>query len=193
MSDTAPSFFTFPMSDPVNPTPHTLILMGVSGCGKSLIGAMLAKALGGQFDDGDDFHPPANKAKMSQKIPLTDEDRWPWLKNLRERILEMRPQGRWHVLACSALKRTYRDLLRGEDSKNELQFVYLKGSKELIASRLNARKGHFFKPELLDSQFAALEEPDAGEAIVADISGTPEEIVGEVMRVLGQAQAAASK
>ncbi|RBP46353.1 gluconate kinase (SKI family) [Roseimicrobium gellanilyticum] len=180
------------MSDSVKPPSRTLIVMGVSGCGKSLIGAMLAKALGGVFDDGDDFHPPANKAKMSQKIPLTDEDRWPWLANLRERILEMRPKIAWHVVACSALKRKYRDLLRGDDTTEQLQFVYMRGSKELIASRLNARKGHFFKPELLDSQFAALEEPEAGEAIVVDISGTPEEIVQEVLRVLGQEQAAAS-
>jgi gluconokinase len=181
------------MSAPVNPSFRTLIVMGVSGCGKSLIGAMLAKALGGKFDDGDDFHPPANKAKMSQKIPLTDEDRWPWLTNLREHILNTRSQTSWHVVACSALKRTYRDLLRGDDTSKELKFVYLKGSKELIASRLNARKGHFFKPELLDSQFAALEEPTADEAIVVDISGSPEEIVGDVVARLGQAQAAASK
>jgi gluconokinase len=181
------------MSASVHSPSRTLVVMGVSGCGKSLIGAMLAKALGGQFDDGDDFHPPANKAKMSQKIPLTDEDRWPWLANLRERILEMRPQAQWHVLACSALKRKYRDLLRGEDSKNELQFVHLKGSKELIASRLNTRKGHFFKPELLDSQFAALEEPGEGESIVVNISGTPEEIVGEVLAILGQEYAVDAK
>ena len=167
--------------------------MGVSGCGKSLIGAMLAKALGGKFDDGDDFHPPANKAKMSQKIPLTDEDRWPWLSNLREHILATRSHASWHVVACSALKRTYRDLLRGDDTQKELQFIYLKGSRELIASRLNARRGHFFKPELLDSQFAALEEPAVDEAIAVDISGSPEEIVQEVVIRLGQAQTAASK
>lgn len=164
---------------------HALILMGVSGCGKSLLGAMLAEALGGKFDDGDDFHPHANKEKMSARIPLTDEDRWPWLRILRERIVEMRLQTPWHILACSALKEKYREILRGDDSKSELQFVYLRGTKELIASRLNARKGHFFKPELLDSQFAALEEPAAGEAIVADISGTPEEIVRSILTALG--------
>ena len=181
------------MSASAKSSPRTLIIMGVSGCGKSLLGAMLAKELGGQFDDGDDFHPPANKAKMSAKTPLTDEDRWPWLQILRERILEMRAQTSWHVLACSALKRKYRELLRGDDSDKELQFVYMRGSKELIASRLNARKGHFFQPALLDSQFAALEEPETGEAIVVDISGTPEEIVQSVLETLGQEGAAVSK
>lgn len=181
------------MTDPVNPSSRTLIIMGVSGCGKSLIGSMLAEALGGKFDDGDDFHPPANKAKMSARIPLTDEDRWPWLQILRERIVEMRAQTPWHVLACSALKRAYREVLRGEDSTGKLQFVYLRGSKELIASRLNARKGHFFQPALLDSQFAALEEPGAGEAIVVDISGTPEEIAQSVVKALGQERVAAPR
>jgi gluconokinase len=182
------------MTDPVKSSSSsscTLIVMGVSGCGKSRIGSILAEALGGQFDDGDDFHPPANKEKMSARIPLTDEDRWPWLEILRGRILEMRAQTPWHVLACSALKRAYRDVLRGDDTTEKLQFVYLRGSKELIASRLNARKGHFMPPGLLDSQFTTLEEPGAEEAIVTDISGTPEEIVQSVLATLGAGHLAA--
>lgn len=163
---------------------RTLVVMGVSGCGKSLIGSMLAFSLGCTFEDADDFHPPANKEKMSARIPLTDEDRWPWLQALRARILEVRAQAPCYVQACSALKRVYRDILRGDDTRSELLFVFLRGSKELISARLAARKGHFMPASLLDSQFATLEEPGPDEAIIADIAGTPEEIVAGVLHAL---------
>lgn len=154
--------------------------MGVAGSGKSLIGVMLAKKLGGVFEDADDFHPPANKEKMTARIPLTDEDRWPWLQILRSRIVEHRDQSPCYVLACSALKQQYRDLLGGSDSRETLQFVYLKGSQELIGSRMAARKGHFMPTTLLDSQFATLEEPQ--DALVVDVGSTPEEIVDEILK-----------
>lgn len=162
------------------PSPQTLIVMGVSGCGKSVIGAMLAKALGGVFEDADDFHPASNKAKMTAGIPLTDEDRWPWMRALRARIESAQATGSCYVLACSALKQSYRDRLRGSDSKDALQFVYLKGSRELIGSRMAARKGHFMPSGLLDSQFATLEEPK--DALVVSVDQTPQEIVAEVLK-----------
>lgn len=177
----------------MNPSPfsvRTLIVMGVSGSGKSLIGEKLAQALGGVFEDADDFHPASNKAKMSARIPLTDEDRWPWLQGLRKRIEDMRAQTPCYVLACSALKHVYRDLLRGGDPQDALQFVYLSGSQELVAARLDARKGHFMPSTLLTSQFNTLEAPGEGEAVIADISGTPEEIVTSVLRQLSQTAAA---
>lgn len=172
--------------------------MGVSGSGKSLIGGKLAEALGADFEDGDDFHPPANKAKMSAKIPLTDEDRWPWLRAMRQRIEEKQAAGRSYVLACSALKGVYRDLLSGGEPRSSVEFVFLKGSPELIAARMAARKGHFFQgvsttttaggtaaPTLLDSQFATLEEPTGDEAMIVNVDQTPDEIVGDILRNLG--------
>lgn len=159
-------------------------MMGVAGSGKSLIGSLLAEKIDAVFEDADDFHPPANKAKMTAKIPLTDEDRWPWLNNLRERIEEIQAQGRNYIVACSALKDVYRQLLRGQDDEATLKFVYLKGSKELIAERMAARKGHFMPTSLLDSQFATLEEPDESQALVVDVSGTPEEIVEAILQKL---------
>lgn len=166
----------------MNPGPRTLVVMGVSGCGKSLIGPMLARRLGGVFEDADDFHPASNKAKMSAGTPLTDEDRWPWYRLLRGRILAQRQSGRPYVLACSALKEAYRDRLRENDGPDELVFVHLKGSRELVGERIGARRGHFMPPALLDSQFAALEEPRG--AIVADVSRTPEEIVEFILKAL---------
>lgn len=178
--------------------PGTFIIMGVSGSGKSLIGSKLAEALGADFEDGDDFHPPANKAKMSAKIPLTDEDRWPWLQAMRQRIEEKQAAGRSYVLACSALKAVYRDLLSGGEPRSSVEFVFLKGSPELIAARMAARKGHFFQgvsttttaggtaaPTLLDSQFATLEEPTADDAMIVNVDQTPDEIVGDILRNLG--------
>jgi len=161
---------------------RTIIVMGVSGCGKSLIGSILAQRLGGIFEDADDFHPPSNKAKMSQGIPLADEDRWPWYGILRDRILEMRNTGKTYVLACSALKEAYRDRLRAGDGADALSFVHLKGSRRLIGERLAARRGHFMPPTLLDSQFAALEEPR--DAIEVDVAGAPGEIVAKIIGAL---------
>jgi gluconokinase len=157
--------------------------MGVSGSGKSLIGARFAETIGADFDDGDDFHPPANKAKMTARVPLNDDDRKPWLEILRQRIEEKRALGRPYVLACSALRAAYRDILRGGDSRGEVEFVYLKGTRTLIGERLGARKGHFMPTSLLDSQFGTLEEPV--DALVVDIDRTPEEIVQDMVKAIG--------
>jgi gluconokinase len=159
--------------------PQTLIVMGVSGCGKSFIGARVAQALGGVFEDADDFHPVSNVEKMAGGTPLTDDDRAPWLDILRERIVLNQSRTACYVLACSALKQSYRDRLRGNDSAETLVFVYLEGSKELIRQRMELRD-HFMPPALLDSQFATLERP--GDAIAIDIELTPDEIVNAVVQ-----------
>jgi gluconokinase len=158
--------------------PKTFIIMGVSGCGKSLIGDKLSKALGGVFEDADDFHPLSNKEKMANGIFLTDEDRWPWLQVLREQIVLHRRNTVSYVLACSALKQSYRNLLRGNDSLETLCFVYLKGTKDLIKRRMEQRN-HFMPSSLLGSQFATLEEPR--DAIVINIELTPDEIVSTIL------------
>jgi gluconokinase len=159
--------------------PKTLIVMGVSGCGKSFIGTKIAQVLGGVFEDADDFHPVSNVEKMAGGTPLTDDDRVPWLGILRERIVLNQSQTACYVLACSALKQSYRDRLRGNDSPETLAFVYLEGSKELIRQRMEARD-HFMPPALLDSQFATLEKPE--DAIAIDIELTPDEIVAAVLQ-----------
>lgn len=134
-----------------------IVVMGVSGCGKSTVGRALAESLGWPFYDADDFHPPANILKMSSGIPLTDQDRQPWLERLRDLLAAEQRAGRPLVLACSALKERYRSVLRS--GAPDVRFVYLKGSPQEVAVLLNRRTGHFMKPDLLDSQFAALEEP----------------------------------
>ena len=166
--------------------PPTVIVMGVSGCGKSVIGSLLAERLGGVFDDGDDYHPPSNKAKMSAGTPLTDEDRWPWYATLRQRIVDMRGKTPVHVLGCSALKPVYRDRLRAEDSDKEIAFVLLDGSRELITARMAARKGHFMPLSLLESQLATLQPtPDL---IRVSIDATPEEIVTRIIEQLSRSK-----
>lgn len=157
-----------------------VIVMGTTGSGKTTIGTLLAKRPGWEFVDADDFHPPANVEKMKQGIPLTDADREPWLKALHDKIVEWHAEKRNVVLACSALRRSYRDELRVSP---DVKFVYLKGSYELFSQRVLARKGHFAKQDLLASQFATLEEPT--DAITADAAKSPEEIVSEVRRQLG--------
>jgi len=158
------------------------IVMGVSGAGKSVIGAALARALGVDFVEGDEYHPPENVARMAAGIPLSDDDRLPWLHALAERIRAAKQAGIGLVVACSALKRSYRDILRDESGAPELQFVFLRGSRALIATRLPGRHGHFMPPQLLDSQFAALEEPSPEEhAWVCDITDTPEQIVAALV------------
>jgi gluconokinase len=159
-----------------------VIVMGTTGSGKTTIGSLLAKRLGWEFVDADDFHPPANIEKMKHGIPLTDADREPWLNALHDKIVQWIADRRNVVLACSALKQTYRDELRAGP---EVKFVYLKGSYELFSRRVLARKGHFAKQDLLASQFAALEEP--ADAIVVDAASSSEEIVSEVRRQLGMA------
>ncbi|AXK64501.1 MULTISPECIES: gluconokinase [Burkholderia] len=163
-----------------------LIAMGVSGAGKSRIGEMLAERLACSYTDGDAFHSAANKEKMHHGIPLTDDDRWPWLRTIRAAIEEKQHAGETAVFTCSSLKRSYRDVLRGTDT--DVRFVYLKGSFEVLHERLKTRTGHFFDPSLLKSQLDTLEEPGEDEAIVVSIELTPEQIVDEVMVKIGLAQ-----
>jgi gluconokinase len=160
-----------------------IVVMGVSGSGKSTVAKALAKDEGWPILEGDDYHPPANVAKMASGTPLTDEDRWPWLRAIAAAIDAARAGGQNEVVACSALKRAYRDILIGD--RNDVRLVYLQGSKQLIGDRLKARKGHFMPPALLDSQFATLEEPGPDEhPVVVGIDGTPDEIALEIMEKL---------
>lgn len=161
-----------------------MVVMGVSGAGKSTIGAMLARRLGWEYEDGDWFHPQSNIDKMHAGKPLTDEDRWPWLRAIAQNIDETRERGGQAIIACSALKRAYRRILIGE--RTDVRLIYLKGDRNLIARRLAIRYGHFMPPQLLDSQFAALEEPQADEhPIVVSIDAPPRAIVETIMAKLG--------
>jgi gluconokinase len=157
----------------------TIIIMGVTGSGKTTVGTLLAKQLGWTFADADDFHTPANKEKMSKGIALTDADRGPWLEAIHDAIARWQASGQNAIVACSALKQAYRDLL---SDNVDVKFVYLRGNAELIIKRLGHRKGHYAKENLVASQFEALEEPK--DSYVVDISGTPEEIVAEIRRQL---------
>ncbi|MBL8836898.1 MAG: gluconokinase, partial [Alphaproteobacteria bacterium] len=150
-----------------------VVVMGVAGCGKTTIGPLLAKALGGDYAEGDQFHPPANIAKMSRGEPLSDDDRMPWLAGMAAAIRDWRTRERPTVLACSALKQRYRDILA--DGSPEVRFLYLRGTEEVIGARLARRRNHFMPPSLLKSQFATLEEPR--DAIVADVTNDPPSIV----------------
>jgi gluconokinase len=159
------------------------IVMGVSGSGKTTIAAGLARQEGWILLEGDSFHPPANIAKMKARTPLTDEDRWPWLRAIAAREDELLAAGQSAVVACSALKRSYRDILI--DGRTDTVLVYLRGSKELIAERMKTRKGHFMPPALLDSQFATLEEPGPDEhPIIVDIGGPAEAVIQDAVRKL---------
>lgn len=155
--------------------------MGVSGSGKSTIASMLAARLGWTYVDGDWLHPPANIEKMSRGVALTDEDRWPWLAAIAERARRLREEGAGAVIACSMLKRAYREILVTDGAR----LVYLEGDPDTVARRLGSRDGHFMPPALLDSQFAALEPPSRGEKpIVVSIARPPEEIVDEIITAL---------
>jgi gluconokinase len=166
-------------------TPCALIVMGVSSSGKSTIAAELAKRLAWSFEDGDAFHPASNVAKMSAGHPLTDEDRWPWLKAIAAEIERVCGTRGHVVIACSALKRAYREVL--VHGRNDVRIVFLDGSKSLIAERMARRKGHFMPPGLLDSQFSALEPPQADEhPITVSIDAPVESIVDQVVHQLGQ-------
>ena len=156
-----------------------LIAMGVSGAGKTRIGEMLAERLKCSFTDGDAFHSAANKEKMHNGIPLTDDDRWPWLRTIRAAIEEKQAANEDAVFTCSSLKRSYRDILRAGDK--DVCFVYLKGSREVLQERLQTRTGHFFDPSLLQSQLDTLEEPGDDEAITVSIELTPEQIVEDTL------------
>jgi gluconokinase/shikimate kinase len=158
----------------VTAAPRVLVLMGVTGSGKSTVATLLAERLGWDVEDGDNLHPPANIAKMAAGHPLDDDDRMPWLENVAAWIHRHTEAGRPGVIACSALTRRYRDVLRGE----HVTFVYLAGTRDQIADRLAARHGHFMPPSLLDSQFAILEPPGPDEnATTVDISAGSAEVV----------------
>lgn len=169
------------MTSDKTPTRPVLVIMGVSGCGKSTVAGLLAGRLGWDLAEGDDMHPAANIAKMSAGKPLDDADRWPWLARVAEWINTHATEGRPGVVTCSALKRSYRDVLRGPS----VIFVFLNGSRELIGRRLAARHGHFMPLALLDSQFAALEPPGPDEhAITTDITGSPIREAGTILETL---------
>lgn len=163
--------------------PVVVVIMGVSGSGKTTVGAMLAERLHWRFEEGDSLHPAANVAKMSRGVPLTDEDRWPWLQAIASVIASWVAQGQCGVVACSALRRAYRQILISNNPA--VRLVYLKGSHELVRRRLAARHGHFMPVSLLDSQFETLEEPGADEhPIVIAIDRRPDEIVTEITTAL---------
>jgi gluconokinase len=167
------------------------VVMGVSGCGKSTIASMLAHRLHWIFEEGDWFHPPSNVEKMHGGVPLTDEDRWPWLHGIAAWIDATRRVGNHGTVACSALKRAYRDVLVG--NRPDVRIVYLKGERDLIARRLASRDGHFMPSSLLDSQFATLEEPQTDEhPIVVSIVPHPRRIVAEIVNRLGIGAASSS-
>jgi gluconokinase len=158
-----------------------IIVMGVTGAGKTTVGRRLAAELGWQFHDADDFHPAANKAKMHAGIPLTDDDRWPWLRALRMVIEQALAEGTSAVVTCSALKRAYREVL--SDGLAGVQYVHLTGDNRVLANRLASRRGHFMNPALLESQIATLEAP-AG-ALDVDVALSPPEQVAFIRGSLG--------
>jgi len=165
--------------------PCAIVVMGVSGAGKNTIAAMLAVRLGWAYEDADWFHRPSNVEKMHSGNALTDEDRWPWLQGIAACIDATREAGGHGVIACSALKRAYRDGLIGEQT--DVRLVYIKGDRDLIARRTSLREGHHFMPaSLLDSQFASLQEPGEDEhPIVISIDASPHDIVEAVVAKLG--------
>jgi gluconokinase len=171
-----------PPSGPLSGQPNlpVLLVMGVSGTGKTTIGHLLADRLGWPYADADDFHPAANVAKMAAGQPLTDHDRWPWLETIGRWIDIQRAAGQPGVASCSALKRAYRELLRR--GRPEVKAIFLDGSRELIGRRLLTRHGHFMKAHMLDSQFADLERPTPDEpTLVVSIDATPAEIVDTIL------------
>ena len=164
-----------------------LVIMGVAGSGKTTVAQLLASKLGWVSAEADEFHSAANIAKMAAGTALSDEDRWPWLRAIRRWLDEQEAAGRRAVVTCSALKRAYRDILAGP--QHDVTFVHLTGSAELIAARMQHRKGHFMPPSLLPSQFQTLEALGTDEnGIAVDISGTPEQIADEVIDRLGLRQ-----
>ncbi|HEX5511694.1 MAG TPA: gluconokinase [Actinomycetales bacterium] len=162
----------------------TVIVMGVSGAGKTTVAQDLARVMGWPMAEGDDFHPPANVAKMHEGHPLDDEDRWPWLRSIAAWIGEREAEGQNSVVTCSALKRSYRDVLR--DGHPSVRFCHLITEVDLIRGRMEHRAGHFMPPTLLASQVATLEplEPDEN-GVVVDVSGTEEEVLQAVLKALG--------
>lgn len=174
-----------------SPAPAVMIVMGVSGSGKSTVGALLALRLRWEFEDGDWFHPASNVDKMHSGNPLTDEDRWPWLDAIAAWIDKARRSGAHGVIACSALKRRYRDVLIGK--RADVRLIYLKGNEPLIARRIATRQEHFMPRSLLHSQFEALEEPGPDEnPIVVSIEPRPREIVARILSALNLFEGALS-
>jgi gluconokinase len=157
-----------------------IVVMGVTGAGKTTVGSLLAAELGWEFADGDDFHPAANVERMRRGVPLSEDERRPWLGRLQEEISRRDAEGRNLVLACSALKKRYRTMLAVSEA---VTFVYLIGETGQIAERLRTRRGHFADEKILAAQFADLEEPET--AVVADIAATPREVVSEIRKKLG--------
>ena len=167
----------------MSPLPLVIVLMGVSGAGKSTAGTALSRRLGWPFRDADSFHPPANIAKMSRGAPLSDEDRWPWLAAIAHWIDARCAAGEHGIVSCSALKRAYRSHIIG--TRTGVQLVYLKGDAALIRRRLKARKHHFMPASLLESQFAALEEPGAEERpVVVSIALSPARVADAILEGL---------
>ncbi len=164
--------------------PCALVVMGVSGSGKSTIAEKLAQRLRWTYEDGDRFHPASNVAKMSAGHPLTDEDRWPWLRAISDEIDRVCASGGHVVIACSALKRAYRDIL--VHGRSDVRIVYLDGTQQLIATRLARRKGHFMPPGLLESQFRTLEPPGGSEnPVTVSIDASIDTIVDDIVSRLG--------
>lgn len=164
--------------------PRVLVLMGVSGCGKTTVAALLAGRFGWEFEEGDSLHPPSNVEKMHGGDPLTDEDRWPWLAKVADWIEAELDSDKHGVITCSALKRSYREAINRRGVG--IEFVYLAGTQQQIAARLAARQGHFMPASLLQSQFADLEEPQDDEpAIRVDIGSSPQRIVQSIIDALG--------
>ena len=158
------------------------VVMGVAGSGKSLIGSALAKSLGLEFVEGDQYHPAENVARMAASIPLTDANRRGWLEALTARLREAANSGKGLVVTCSALKRSYRDLLRAESLAPRLQFIFLRGDRAVIGERIAGRRGHYMPASLLDSQFEALEEPTPDEnAWVFDVVAAPDDLVTAIV------------
>jgi len=171
------------VSDETGESPCALVVMGVSGSGKSTIADKLAERLGWTYEDGDKFHPASNVAKMGAGHPLTDEDRWPWLQAIAGEIDRVCKAGQHVVIACSALKRAYRDIL--VHGRDDVRIVYLKGTPKLIGDRLAHRKGHFMPPGLLASQFKTLEPPDTSEnPVTVSIDASVETVVDDIVRQL---------
>jgi carbohydrate kinase (thermoresistant glucokinase family) len=169
--------------------PAVLVVMGVSGSGKTTVATLLAERLGWPFAEGDDFHPPANVAKMHGGTPLTDADRLPWLQSIAGWIDARRAEGSGGIVSCSALKRAYRDILIG--TRPDVRLIYVRGSHALIAARISARRDHFMPASLLESQFDTLEEPGADERqIIADTASTPAAMVEGVLATLASGRPA---
>ena len=164
-------------------SPIILIVMGVSGSGKTTVAAMLAGQLHWRFQEGDALHPQANVDKMHHGVPLTDDDRRPWLNSIAALIDRWNVQGVSGVITCSALKRAYRDRLRA--GRTDVELIYLRGARELVSARITERMGHFMPTSLLDSQFATLEEPGDDEPVITvDIGGSPDQIVAAILSAL---------